>query len=71
MPSHPKSSHHSLSPEERLHQVAAIFARGVLRLKSQGVAAEVGAAEAPPDSSLECLEDSAEPRLTVVRGTTG
>jgi hypothetical protein len=71
MPAHPKSSHLSLPPEDRRRQVAAIFARGILRLKAARANAAVGPPESRPEYSDGGLEVPAEPRLTVVRGTTG
>jgi len=61
----------SLSPDERFHQVAAILAAGLLRLKSRpGAAAEsdVSAGKEALDSARKSLECPAEKRLHVHTG---
>ena len=60
-----------LSPFERHRQVAAILARGVLRLRR--IYQTRGFAHAPeslPDGQ-NCLEFPSETRLSVVNGTRG
>jgi hypothetical protein len=71
MPAHPKSPLFSLSPDERFHQLAAILARGVLRIRNARVAAVDSAPDPPPEASRDGLEVSDAPWLSVVRGTTG
>lgn len=72
MPAHPKSPLPFLTPDERLHQVAAILARGILRIKdARRASADTTSPDPPPETSRDGLEVSVEPRLSVVRGTTG
>jgi hypothetical protein len=62
----------SLTPHERRREVARIFAVGVRRLRSRTVIpAHPGQhpdLENPVDSSRDCLELSADPRLSVHGG---
>ena len=60
-----------LTPEDRLRQVAAVLARGLLRLHTPSAAAgpaEHPGPKNPPESSPNCLELPAE---TVLSGHTG
>jgi hypothetical protein len=46
----------SITPEERLHEVAAILASAVLRLHLRGALDAAPAPKNPSDSSPDCLE---------------
>ena len=50
-----------MSPDERLDEVASIFARGILRLHGR-VPGHPGSGENLPESSATCLELSPSPR---------
>jgi len=56
-----------MTPEERLEEIASIFARGILRLHGRVVPDSPGI-ENLPDSSPTCLELSALPRPDGVAG---
>ena len=59
----------SMTPEERLVEVAAILAAGVLRLRSRAaVSAPVGLPESSQESGRNCLDDCRETRLSGHRG---
>jgi len=61
----------TLTPDDRLREVAAVFAGGLLRLQARPIAAEAaeqGGPKNPPDSSPNCLEFS---RGTVLSVHTG
>jgi hypothetical protein len=56
----------SLSPEERVRAVASLLAVGVRRLRPRVTDGRLSAAlENPPKSVADCLELSAETRLTI------
>ncbi len=55
-----------LSPEQRLQEIAAILATGVLRLRKRAAFGEPGAARESRSSSLE---DAAANSLTVHAGS--
>ena len=61
-----------LSPEQRFQHIAALLAAGLRRLHPRTASlahpAEPTAAKNPPESSPDCLEFSAETRLTVQTG---
>ena len=59
-----------LTPDDRLREVAAVLARGLVRLHDRpgpGDAVEQPAAKNPPDSSPNCLELPAGTVLSVTR----
>jgi hypothetical protein len=62
----------TLSPDERLREVAAILAAGVARLRLRaalpGSGGDGPGSEKPPESAPNCLEVSAETRLSVHSG---
>jgi len=59
----------SMAPEERLAEVVAILAAGVLRLRSRAaVSVAVNPAEDSPESARNGLEDCAGKRLSGQRG---
>jgi hypothetical protein len=61
-----------LSPDERLREIAAVFAAGFLRLRDRPdpdpVSAPPAAPEKPSDSGPDCLEGSADTSVTVQAG---
>jgi hypothetical protein len=56
-----------LTPQQRMAQVAAILARGVLRLKQDASRVPASPPEEVPEASKEDLESGANPRLSVSR----
>ena len=58
----------SLSPSERLQEVARILAGGILRLHIRGALQAAPAPENPSESSPYCLEP---PRVTALSVHTG
>jgi hypothetical protein len=68
----PRADSLNLTPDERLREVARILAVGVRRLRTQAlVVAGPGVrfdSENPEASSRDCLELSAQPRLSVHGG---
>jgi len=67
----PRTQAHFISAEQRRREVAAILARGVLRLRRN--ASKIGFRHAPesaPDQQ-NCLELPVETRLSVSHGTHG
>jgi hypothetical protein len=62
----------SLMPDERCREVARILAGGVRRLRSRAAIPadpiQYPDPEIPADSSRDCLELSAQPRLSVHSG---
>jgi hypothetical protein len=58
-----------LTPDERLSEVAAILAAGILRLHARAALAGADAArKETSDSPASCLDVSAETALSVQRG---
>ena len=60
-----KPSTSELTPEQRMAQVAAILARGVLRCKQAARGCEPPPANEVLESSQDCLELGENPRLSV------
>ena len=64
----PHDSSDDLTPEQRFQHIAALLATGLRRLRPRAALpahpAEQTAAENPPESSPDCLEFSAETRLS-------
>jgi hypothetical protein len=59
----------NMTPQERIAEVAAILARGVLRLHRQAaVGGDVSPAQDSSESDQNCLDDGAETRLHGPRG---
>jgi hypothetical protein len=58
------TDHSELTPQQRMAQVAAILARGVLRLKQAALRAPSASDEEVPESPEEGLESGANPRLS-------
>lgn len=56
-----------MTPEQRLDEVASIFARGIVRLHGR-VLPRSGPDENPPESSTTCLELPPGPRPDGVAG---
>jgi hypothetical protein len=56
-----------MTPDDRLEEIASIFARGILRLHGR-VLPDVAPAENLPESSATCLELSALSRPDGVAG---
>jgi hypothetical protein len=52
------------TPQQRMAQVAAILARGVLRLKQAAMRVPSASDEEVPQTPEEGLESAAEPRLS-------
>ena len=52
----------AMSPAQRRSEIAAILARGVLRLRQCGQTAAHAAAEKPSESGGDCLEHGADSR---------
>lgn len=55
----------SLKPDERLSEIAGIFAAGILRLSARAALAGGVSQETPPNSSSSCLEVPLETVLSV------
>ena len=55
----------SLSADDRVHAVASLLAAGVLRLRPRATDGRLVVPENPPQSVADCLELSAETRLTI------
>lgn len=53
-----------LTPQQRMAQVAAILARGVLRLKQAALRVQTAAEEEVLETPEEGLESGADPRLS-------
>jgi hypothetical protein len=53
-----------LTPQQRMAQVAAILARGVLRLKQAAMRVPSESDEEVPETPEEGLESGADPRLS-------
>jgi hypothetical protein len=66
----PQSQSPDLTPDERLKQVAAILAQGVLRCHRR-ISASESHREKPSKSSPRDLEVSGKPRLSVSRRVGG
>ena len=66
MPYTPDEAH--LTPDQRLHEIAAILAKGVLRLRSSAQCAQESAGSAPSTMPQKGLEVSATSRPHVTRG---
>jgi len=58
------NDHSELTPQQRMAQVAAILARGVLRLKQAALRVPSASDEEVPESPEEGLESGADPRLS-------
>lgn len=59
----------TLTPVERLSEVASILATGVQRLRARtALKGDLPASECPPDSGPTCLEVSGETVLSVHTG---
>jgi hypothetical protein len=62
----------SLTPDERLRELAALLARGLLRLHERrllpGADGPTSPPEKPPESVSNCLELPGETRLSVHTG---
>jgi hypothetical protein len=58
------NDHSELTPQQRMAQVAAILARGVLRLKKAALPVPSASAEEVPETTEEDLESGADPRLS-------
>ena len=58
------NDHSELTPQQRMAQVAAILARGVLRLKQAAWRVPSVSDEEVPETPEEGLESGADPRLT-------
>jgi hypothetical protein len=56
--------HSELTPQQRLAQVAAILAQGVLRLKLAALRDQTSPPEEVPESPQDGLESGANPRLS-------
>ena len=57
----------SLSADDRVRAVAALLAEGLRRLRRRATDGPLVVPENPPKSVADCLELSAETRLTVHR----
>lgn len=53
-----------LTPEQRMTQIAAILAQGALRLKQAAQRNQVSPSEEVRESSQDCLDPGADPRLS-------
>jgi len=62
------SDPHNMSPDDRVVELAAILAAGVLRLRRGLVSPELPPAATVQDSSQICLDECAETRLHGPRG---
>lgn len=60
-----------LSPDDRLQEITAVFARAVLRTRRADPASDQAPDDRTPETSPAGLEVSDAPWLSVVRGTTG
>lgn len=61
----------AMTADERLREVAAILAAGILRLRSRAALPDLGkhsGPKNPPESGQDCLEVSGETVLSVHRG---
>jgi hypothetical protein len=58
------NDHSELTPQQRMAQVAAILARGVLRLKQAALRVPSASDEEVPETPEEDLESGADPRLS-------
>ena len=65
---HPRDDSLQLTPDERRHEVAAILAAGLLRLRDRGLLAPAPISENPSNSSQNRLEAVPENPLTVHDG---
>ncbi len=52
------------TPEQRMTQIAAILAQGALRLKKDTQRIQVSPPEEVRESSQDCLDPGADPRLS-------
>ena len=58
------TDHSELTPQQRMAQVAAILARGVLRLKQAALRVPSASDEEVSETPEEGLESGADPRLS-------
>jgi hypothetical protein len=46
----------SLTPDERLREIASVLARGILALRERAALPALGGPDSSPEKSLECME---------------